>query len=74
MDFTTGTEVLSDSYKITYEYEGVIGSVKSRMVAKTEDNVDIGCGNAFGGAGEEEQAGGAPVEKVIDLVDAFGYQ
>ncbi len=44
------------------------------MVVKGNEDVDIGCGNAFGGAGEEEQVGGAPVEKVIDLVDAFQYQ
>lgn len=53
-DVFTGTEVLSDSYKITLEYEGVIGKVKARMIVKSEDDVDIGCGNAFGGAGEEE--------------------
>jgi len=48
------------------------------MVVKGEDNVDVGCGNAFGGKNEEDeeggQAGGAPVEKVNDLIDAFGYE
>ncbi len=74
-DAFTGVEVLSDSYKIVLEYEGVIGKVKSRMVVKTEDDVDIGCGNAFGGAGEEEQGGNnANLPKVIDLVDGFNYQ
>jgi hypothetical protein len=46
------------------------------MVVKGEDNVDIGCGNAFGGTneeGEEASTGGNPVEKVNDIVDAFHY-
>lgn len=44
------------------------------MVIKKEGDVDIGCGNAFGGAGEDEGTGGAPVEKVCDIVDAFHYE
>jgi hypothetical protein len=72
-DAFTDVEVLSDSYKIVLEYEDVIGKVKSRMVVKTEDDVDIGCGNAFGGA-EEEAGGNANLPKVIDLVDGFNYQ
>ena len=73
-DAFTGTEVLSDSYKFIPDYEGTVNKVRSRLVVKSEDNVDIGCGNAFG-TPAEEQAGGDPnVEKVIDLVDAFGYE
>ncbi len=30
-------------------YDDVIGEVKSRLVIKKEGEVDIGCGNAFGG-------------------------
>ncbi len=47
------------------------------MVVKGEDNVDIGCGNAFGGTneqGQEQGNGGAPVEKVNDIVDSFHYE
>ena len=48
------------------------------MVVKQDAEVDIGCGNAFGGTNEEDgEAGGAAqdnVFKVIDLVDAFGYE
>lgn len=66
---------MSDGYKFVMDYDDVICKVKARMVAKTEDDVDIGCGNAFGGNGEEEQGGGDPnVPKVIDLVDSFQYQ
>lgn len=48
------------------------------MVLKQDAEVDIGCGNAFGGTNDEEgEAGGNGGQdnafKVIDLVDAFGY-
>lgn len=52
-DAFTGTEVLSDSYKMVPDYEGAVSKVKARMIVKTEDDIDIGCGNAFGGAGED---------------------
>lgn len=48
-DIFSGTEVISDSYPSTEIFDGVAIEVKSRMVVKGEDNVDIGCGNAFGG-------------------------
>ncbi len=74
-DAFTGTEIISDSYKFVTEYEGTVNKVQSRLVVKKEDEIDIGCGNAFGGAGEDEgAAGNSNVEKVIDLVDAFGYE
>lgn len=48
------------------------------MVVKQDADVDIGCGNAFGGTNEDDGEtggqGGAPVAKVIDLVDAFRYE
>ena len=48
------------------------------MVAKQDVDVDVGCGNAFGGQNEDDpdqggQTGGTPVFKVNDLIDAFGY-
>jgi|688.fasta_scaffold238674_2 hypothetical protein len=52
-DVFTNTEILSDSYKQEIIHEGTVFKVKSRLVAKKEDDVDIGCGNAFGGAGED---------------------
>lgn len=52
-DAFTGTEVLSDSYKFIPDYEGTVNKVRSRLVVKSEDNVDIGCGNAFGNPAEE---------------------
>lgn len=70
-DIFSGEEILSDGYPITLEYDDVVGKVKTELIVKGDADVDIGCGNAFGGAGEEDQAGGAPVEKVINVVDNF---
>ena len=48
-------DIISDGYKMTKVegFEGVVTEVQSRMVAKGEENVDIGCGNAFGGKNED---------------------
>ena len=73
-DIWTDTEVISDSYPFKEVFEGVAVEVKSRMIVKGDEKVDVGCGNAFGGGGEEEDMGNAEVEKVIDLVDSFNYQ
>ena len=78
-DIFTDEEFISDSYNIVLIHEGVIGEVKSRMVAKQDVDVDVGCGNAFGGQNEDDpdqggQTGGTPVFKVNDLIDAFGYE
>jgi hypothetical protein len=51
-DAFSGAEIISDSYPITELYDGVIYEVKSNMLVKGEDNIDIGCGNAFAGEGE----------------------
>lgn len=73
-DAFSGVEIITDSYKFTMDYDDVICKVKSRLVVKGNEDVDIGCGNAFGGAEPEEGGNNANVEKVIDLVDAFIYQ
>jgi hypothetical protein len=52
-DVFTNTEILSDSYKQEIIHEETVFKVKSRLVVKKDDDVDIGCGNAFGGAGED---------------------
>lgn len=72
-DIWTDTEILSDSYKFEEVFGGVAVEVKSRLITKGEDKVDVGCGNAFGGGEQEEEGGNAEVEKVIDLVDNFNY-
>jgi hypothetical protein len=74
------TDVISDGYKMVVleQFEGIVTEIQSRMVVKGDVNVDVGCGNAFGGKNEDEEEGGAggevPPEKVNDLIDAFNYQ
>ncbi len=49
------------------------------MIAKGDDNIDIGCGNAFGGEAGEDGEGGAPaagaptVTMVNNVVEKFNY-
>lgn len=73
-DIWTDTEIISDSYKFEETFGGVAVEVKSRFIVKGDDNVDVGCGNAFGGGEEEEAGGNSEVVKVIDVVDTFNYQ
>jgi hypothetical protein len=77
-DLFTGTEVISDSYPWTALCDGAACEIQSRLVVVGDVNVDVGCGSAFGGKVEEDEeapaaGGSAPVEKVNDLIDAFGY-
>lgn len=51
-DVFTDEEFISDSYKMEMIHNDVIAEVKSRMVISKEADVDIGCGNAFGGSNE----------------------
>ncbi|KAL4512583.1 hypothetical protein ABPG72_020420 [Tetrahymena utriculariae] len=71
-DIFSGEEIISDSFKFEYKFENVGVQIKSAYILKAEGDIDIGCGNAFGGTGEEE--GKADAEKVLDVVDAFKYQ
>ena len=51
-DIFSGEELLSDAYKVDMLFDNVIGEVQSKMVAIKDAEVDIGCGNAFGGTNE----------------------
>ena len=67
-DVFTNDELLNDVFSFTKDFDGVIMKVKSTYKNKDDvGNVDIGCGNAFGG--NEEEAGGeaGAVEKVLDV-------
>jgi hypothetical protein len=46
---------------------------ESRMVPKSSDDVDVGCGNAFGGGGEEEGGADSGVEMVNNVINGFQY-
>ena len=69
-DVIGGDEMLSDTFEMTVEYNDAIIKVKSKSVPKDSfGNVDIGCGNEFGGGeNEEEQAPQSGVEMVLDVV------
>lgn len=54
-DIFNDEEFISDSYKFENKFEDVIIEVQSKMVALKEADVDIGCGNAFGGTNEDEE-------------------
>ena len=74
--FSQEDELLSDSYNLVSlpEFSGAIGEVTSRMITKGSDDVDIGCGNAFGAAGEEEEKIDESKPQFVDILDAFRYQ
>ena len=63
-DILTGDEMISDSYKYAYIYEGACLEVKAKMVSKG--------GEDFGFENNEEDGGALEnnVETVIDIVDA----
>lgn len=46
--------------------------VESKNVFKGSEDVDIGCGNSFGGGGEDEGVDNAAVT-VNNIVDSFQY-
>ena len=47
---------------------------ESKMITKSDD-VDVGCGNAFGGGGDDEDGGpvDSTVQQVINIIDGFQY-
>ena len=69
-DIFNNDEFMSDTFPFTLEYDDCMMKVQSSMKAPEDvGNVDIGCGNAFGGGDEDTGAqGGAPTEKVVDIV------
>lgn len=56
-DIFSNEEIVSDSYTAKGEmcFNDAGCKVKSKKVVIGEENVDIGCGNAFGGDNEEEK-------------------
>ena len=47
--------------------------MESKYITVGGENIDIGCGNAFGGEGAEE-GGDEASAKVLDLVNNFQYK
>jgi hypothetical protein len=68
-DVFTNDEVMSDIFDFTLEYEGAIMKVPSAYKNKEDvGNVDIGCGNAFGGDEEDGGVEGQQSVQVINVV------
>jgi hypothetical protein len=70
-DVISGDEVLSSAFtqEDVLDAEGNViegmKMVQSKMISK-DDNVDVGCGDAFGGGGDEVDSGAQMVNNVID--------
>lgn len=56
LDVFNQEEIISDSYNITLRFNDAAGEVESKYITVGAENFDVGCGNAFGGAGEDEGA------------------
>jgi hypothetical protein len=54
-DLFTGCEIISDSYPFVQFADGAFVEIRSRNVVKGDVEVDVGCGNAFGGKNEGEE-------------------
>jgi hypothetical protein len=70
-DVFTKDEIMSEVFKYELAYQDVVMKVKSSMKNKESvGNIDIGCGNAFGGEDEEggdSGSGEGASEKVLDV-------
>jgi len=72
-DAFNNEEIISDSYELKWLFDNCACEYDSKYIVKGGEEFDIGCGNSFGGAGEEEGADDQKV-KVLDVVDSFQYQ
>lgn len=75
IDIFSGDEVLSDSFEFKEEYNGAILSITSRMINPDDvGNVNIGCGNEFGGNNDEEGGVDPDVVKVNNIISNFNLE
>ncbi len=79
-DLISGDEVLSDAYKLlpVVDAEGNVVEglmmCESKNIQKGGDDVDVGCGNAFGSGGDEGGEGvDNTVQTVNNVIDGFQY-
>lgn len=78
-DIFSGDELISDAFNLKYDYEDSVMSVVSKLINPDDvGNVDIGCGNEFGGNNDEEggnEGGNDPgVEKVNNIISNFSLE
>lgn len=77
-DIISGDEVLSDAFKLEQVMvDGVpvtgLMFCESKNITKGGDDVDVGCGNAFGSGGDEDGGVDSTVETVNNVIDGFQY-
>mmetsp|Transcript_46904 Transcript_46904/g.34341 ORF Transcript_46904/g.34341 Transcript_46904/m.34341 type:complete len:181 (+) Transcript_46904:39-581(+) len=79
-DIITGDEVLSDAFPLrqVVDSEGNVVEglmyCESKNIVKNSDDVDVGCGNAFGSGGEEDDGGvDNTAQTVNNVIDGFQY-
>jgi hypothetical protein len=56
LDVFNQEEIISDSYDIVFKFNNAAGEVESKYIVVGEEKFDVGCGDAFGGAGDDEGA------------------
>ena len=77
-DIITGDEMLSDAYPLlpVVDADGQVVEglmmCESKNIVKGGDDVDIGCGNSFGGGGDDDVVDPS-VETVNNVIDSFQY-
>jgi hypothetical protein len=78
-DLISGDEMISDSFKllpVKDENGEVIEGLmmcESKNIVKGGENIDIGCGNSFGGGGEEDEGVDDQQVTVNNIIDNFQY-
>lgn len=72
-DVVGGGELFSNQMPCKTEYDDTIYKVQSKYVTQGGfGDVDIGCGNEFGGQPQEDDGAPAePVPKVLDIIDSY---
>jgi hypothetical protein len=77
-DLISGDEMITDAFKLlpVVDSEGAVVEglmmCESKLISKSDD-VDVGCGNAFGGGGEEDGGADSTVQSVNNIMDGFAY-
>eukprot|EP00604_Paraphysomonas_vestita_P000951 CAMPEP_0174817668 /NCGR_PEP_ID=MMETSP1107-20130205/155_1 /TAXON_ID=36770 /ORGANISM="Paraphysomonas vestita, Strain GFlagA" /LENGTH=179 /DNA_ID=CAMNT_0016028593 /DNA_START=89 /DNA_END=628 /DNA_ORIENTATION=- len=78
-DIISGDEMLSDAFPlkpVVDENGEVIEGLmycESRNITKGGGDIDIGCGNSFGGATEDDAGVDDSVQTVNNVIDSFQY-
>ena len=72
-DINSGEEIVTDSFNFEYEFDSVLVKIQSKWVLEGGQAYDVGGGNAFGGAGEDEGCDDQ-AEKKLDVLAANNYQ